>query len=265
MVAVTSLLVIVALSLVITRVATAALVLTGLSSEAARFQARSALTGCGFTTRESEEVVNHPVRRRIVMFLMLLGNAGIVTAVSSLILAFAREQTGTQFGLRLVSLAMGLGALYLAARSRWVELLLERAIRWGLRRWTSVEARDYASLLRLANRFSVSEMQVKEGDWVAGHSLVELELHGEGITILGIQRRGGAYIGVPAGTTQILTGDVLLVYGRVEAVLALDRRPRGAQGDAAHRLAVEAENRRLRQEEGKGDGKADASSKGESA
>jgi hypothetical protein len=256
MVAVTSLLVIVALSLVITRVATAALVLTGLSSEAARFQARSALTGCGFTTRESEEVVNHPVRRRIVMLLMLVGNAGIVTAVSSLILAFAREQTGTQLGLRIASLAVGLASLYLAARSRWVELLLERAIRWGLRRWTTVEARDYASLLRLANRFTVSELKVREGDWVTGHNLVELELHGEGITILGIQRHSGAYIGVPAGTTQILADDVLLVYGRAEAVLALDRRPRGAQGDAAHRLAVEAESRRLRREEGQGEGPA---------
>jgi hypothetical protein len=32
-------------------------------------------------------LVNHPVRRRILLLLMLMGNAGIVTAVSSLILA----------------------------------------------------------------------------------------------------------------------------------------------------------------------------------
>jgi hypothetical protein len=254
MVAVTSLLVILALSLVITRIATVALVLTGLSSEVARFQARSALTGCGFTTRESEEALNHPVRRRIVMLLMLVGNAGIVTVISSLILAFAKQQSGLEAGLRVALLAAGLGILFWAGRSRWVEKLLERAIRWGLRRWTTVEARDYASLLRLANRFTVSELQVKEGDWVAGGSLVELELHGEGITILGIQRRDGTYIGVPAGTTRILADDVLLVYGRAEAVLALDQRPRGDQGDAAHRLAVEAENRRLRKEASKASG-----------
>ncbi|MBT7300564.1 MAG: TrkA C-terminal domain-containing protein [Victivallales bacterium] len=249
MVAVTSLLIIVALSLVVTRIATMALVLTGLSHEAARFQARSALTGCGFTTRESEEVVNHPVRRRVVMLLMLVGNAGIVTAVSSLILAFARQQTGTQIWARVASLVLGLALLCLAARSRWVERLLTRGIRWGLRRWTSVEARDYASLLRLANRFAVSEMLVRTGDWVADRSLVEVGLHAEGITILGIQRRDGSYIGVPAGTTRILVVDVLLMYGHGEAVRVLDQRPQGDQGDAAHRLAVEAENRRLRQEE----------------
>ncbi len=86
--AIVSLLVVILLSLLVTRVATIALTLTGLSEEVARFQARSAFTGCGFSTRESEQVVNHPVRRRIMLMLMLLGNAGIVTAVSSLVLAF---------------------------------------------------------------------------------------------------------------------------------------------------------------------------------
>jgi hypothetical protein len=88
MVALISVLVIVLLSLLVVRVATVALSLTGMSREAARFQARSALTGVGFTTSEAEDVVTHPVRRRIVGGLMLLGSAGLVTAVSSLILSF---------------------------------------------------------------------------------------------------------------------------------------------------------------------------------
>lgn len=52
-----------ALSLTITRVATLVLAMTGLSWEAARFQARSAFTGTGFTTSEAESIVSHPVRR----------------------------------------------------------------------------------------------------------------------------------------------------------------------------------------------------------
>jgi Trk-type K+ transport system membrane component len=42
-----------ALSLFITRLATTALAATGLSWQAARFQARSAFTGTGFTTSEA--------------------------------------------------------------------------------------------------------------------------------------------------------------------------------------------------------------------
>lgn len=71
MVAIATVLVVILVSLLITRVATVALTLTALSREAARFQARSALSGTGFTTSKAESVVNHPVRRRIVAMLMI--------------------------------------------------------------------------------------------------------------------------------------------------------------------------------------------------
>lgn len=77
------------LSLVVTRIAAIALAHTGLSEETARFQARSAFTGTGFTTGEAENVVSHPVRRRIIMLLMVARSAGFVTIVISLILSFA--------------------------------------------------------------------------------------------------------------------------------------------------------------------------------
>ena len=80
MIGVVSLLVVVCLALVITRVAMVALRATGLSHDVARFQARSALSGGGFTTNEAEAVVNHPVRRQTVLSLMLLSSAGVVTA-----------------------------------------------------------------------------------------------------------------------------------------------------------------------------------------
>ena len=88
MAALVSVFAIVVLSLLITRFAVLVLVVTGLSRESARFQARSALTGSEFTTSESEAVVDHPVRRSVIMRLMLIGNAGIVTVIASLVLSF---------------------------------------------------------------------------------------------------------------------------------------------------------------------------------
>ncbi len=70
-IAIVSLLFVIAISMFITRLAAMALILTGMSHESAIFQARSALAGVGFTTKEAESVVNHPVRRRIIMLLML--------------------------------------------------------------------------------------------------------------------------------------------------------------------------------------------------
>src|ERR687884_915149 len=84
-----SVLVVLLVSLLVARVGTVALTLTGMSREASRFQARSAFFGVGFTTAEAEAVVGHPVRRRIIMWLILLGNAGVITTVGTLLISFA--------------------------------------------------------------------------------------------------------------------------------------------------------------------------------
>lgn len=88
MVAIITVLCIAIVSMLITRIATVALTLTGLSRDIARFQARSAFSGAGFTTAESELLVTHPVRRRILMLLMFLGNVGLVTLIASLMGSF---------------------------------------------------------------------------------------------------------------------------------------------------------------------------------
>ena len=112
MIGVASLLIVLVLALLITRVATVALRTTGLSHEAARFQARSAFSGVGFTTAESEDIVNHPARRRIVLGLMLLSSAGVVTTLGSLLLSFAGTSGYRQGAIRVAALVVGLLALW---------------------------------------------------------------------------------------------------------------------------------------------------------
>src|SRR4051812_7700930 len=177
MVALISVLVIVLLSVLITRVATVALSLTGMSRESARFQARSALTGVGFTTSEAEDVVSHPVRRRIVGALMLVGSAGFVTAAASLFLSFG----GTHNEQRLIRgfiLVAGLAALWALSRSAWFDRRLSAAIGQVLR-WRGYDVRDYGRLLALQGAWAVSELAVEDNDWIAGKTLAELRLRDE--------------------------------------------------------------------------------------
>ena len=122
-----------ALSLIITRLATSALALTGLSHEAARFQARSAFTGTGFTTSEAEKVVDHPVRRRIILLLMTARSAGLVTIIITLILSFGTGAGRSQL-LRLLGLAGGVAVLWLISGSKQVDRYLERIIERALAR-----------------------------------------------------------------------------------------------------------------------------------
>ncbi|MBD3233592.1 MAG: potassium transporter TrkA [candidate division Zixibacteria bacterium] len=248
LVGILALLIVLGLSLVITRIASTALSLTGLSYEAAKFQARSAFTGTGFTTSEAENIVNHPVRRRIVMILMILRSAGLVTIVISLILSFANTADQVTLVTRLAILIGGVVIVGLLAKSRIVDRFLKKIISRLLERWTDIDTRDYANLLHLSDEYVVTELQVKHGDWLEEKDLKTCNLIAEGIIVLGIQRRSGEYIGAPSGNTSVYSGDILLLYGKSKAIRNLDIRRSDEEGEQAHQQAV-SEHRKNKREQ----------------
>ena len=246
-----TLLLIILFSIIVNKIATAALVRTGLSRDVASFQAQSAFSGVGFTTSESEYVVNHPVRRRIIRILMLLGSAGTTSAVATLILTFI-GQTASGALVRLAVLALGLAALYVFATSKRIDAAIGRVIEWALDRFTSIRVVDYESLLGIARGYIVSTIRVGPESWLAGKTIGEAHLREEGIVVLGIYRHLGdrvIYIGAPKPDTKILPGDELVVYGPEEAIADLATRLRGPDGDARHRAMIERQ--RLREEQEK--------------
>ena len=242
---VVSLLVVIVVSLLVVRVATVALVLTGLSQQLARFQARSAFTGAGFTTSESEKVTQHPVRRRIVMGLMLMGNAGIVTAVSSLILSFVNtsESSEAYAGLRLMALIAGVTGLWVLAQTEWVDRQLTKTIEAALKRWTDLEVRDYSGLLHLSRGYSVVEMEVEPGDWLAQRELAGLRLADEGVLMLGVECADGNFLGAPRGKTKLSPGDTVIMYGPSDLLANLDERREGSDGNWDHHKAVDRQRK----------------------
>jgi hypothetical protein len=248
MLSIISLLIILTFSILVTKIATIALTHTGLSKESARFQARSAFTGVGFTTSESEKVVNHPLRRRILLLLMLLGNAGIVTAMSSLILTFVNAQDSGFLVFRIVLLCLGVVTLWAVASSKIVDRHLSNLISRFLKRFTRLNVQDYISLLHLAGEYRVSEMQVESKDWMADRTLSELRLRDEGILVLGITRTDGTFIGVPTGETPLKPNDSMILYGRASALKEIDQRRKGGYGDYKHRKAT-AEKEELIEEQ----------------
>lgn len=252
MYAIISLLIIVTLSILINRIATVALTLTGLSRESARFQARSALTGVGFTTNEAEHVVNHPVRRRIIMFLMLIGNAGVITAVASLIFSFTDIKSGALFTQRILFLIVGVALLWLITSTRTFDRLFSKLVVWALNRYTILTVQDYVSLMHLAKDYQITEMDVDKNDWMANRRLAEVKFRDEGILVLGITRADGTYIGAPRGPTRILPNDRLMLYGRRPTIEKVVKREKGIWGDIEHEQAV-AEQKEIRHKEEKED------------
>lgn len=249
MIALLTLLSIVAVSIVVVRVATKALQFTGLSLDTARFQAYSIFTGTGFTTEESEVVARHPVRRRIAMILMFLRNAGLVTAISTLVLSFVDTESSGEALRRGTLLGGGMLALALLARSKWVELYLERVIEWALSRYTNLRVRDYSTLMSLEREYSVARFKVQEGTWLADKRLNEVDLPEEGILVLGIIRADGSYVGAPRGHYTVHVGDTLVLYGKEDLVSELEQRLAGSEGEGAHERAKREHERELQEQE----------------
>lgn len=238
MVAVVALVVLIGLSVVVTRVGSSALEATGVSRDLAHFQARSAFTGVGYTTSEAESIANHQARRSIILVLMLLGNAGTVTVIASLVLGFSGAQplqALSRFGVLLA----GLGGLWLLTSTARFNRWMTEVIRRMLSERGNLEVRDYADLLDVAGGYSVREITVGPGDWLMQSSLSELELSREGVLVLGIRRRSGEYLGAPDGETTIESGDTVLLYGRSESLSELGSRQYGQEGDREHDRAAE--------------------------
>lgn len=234
-VAIITLLVVFAASLLIIRAGTIALVMTGMTKKVASLQASSAFSGAGFTTNETERALATPQRRAIIKTLMRTGSIGLVTAVASLALSFTRaSRLG---GFRLVYLVVGVVVIVVFARSRWFNRLITPAIEWAINRTTTLEFRDYRHLLDFQEGYRVAELRARDDEWLVRGSLGDLNLDAEGVLILGINRQDGSYISPPDPEYTLQSGDTLTVYGKKERLVELAERTE--DDETAHTEAVE--------------------------
>ncbi len=243
MFAVLPLIILITTILVVSRVAGVALEATGMARDSAHFQARSALMGVGYTTSEAEDITSHPVRRRIFLNLMTFGNVSVITGVGGLLLTFINTEAAQTLQ-RSVILVVAVLGLLIAFHTKAANRLIERATRAAIRRFTSLDVRDYAALLRVENDFGLIEMQVQAGEWLADRALASLHLTQEGVIVLGVHRAAGHFVGTPTGETVINAGDSVLAYGRIETLQELATRPE-AGGDEMHIEVSESHRQNL--------------------
>ncbi|UWQ20173.1 TrkA C-terminal domain-containing protein [Jannaschia sp. W003] len=249
MIAIISVLSILTLSFLVVRIGAIALAMTGVSDDVARFQALSAFSGSGFTTGESENVVNGPARRRVIAWLIRLGSAGIVTVISTLMLSFVGESYPTWE--KLAVLAAGLALLIALARSQKLDRWMRPAIERFLRESATLDLRDYAGLLHLREDWRVVEAEVGPASPLLRGTLRELGLAGHGILVLSVERQGGGFEGAPGPDTRLRVGDTAILYGQSEPLTRVTATPQASgdpepqhPGDGAqrqHRSEPEAE------------------------
>ena len=204
------------ISFLFVRGASIALMMTGLDKNKARFQALSSFTGTGFTTKESESIVNHPQRRKIVRWLMIMGNAGIVTVIvtgtSSMVTSEAY-----QLPMNILILIVGILLIYKLAKFRGFTRKWEQFIEKKLIKSPAFEESAIEDLLHFLKGYGLVKKIILEESPLSGKSLAEAKLNEKGILVLGIER-DKVWIPTPKATEIINNGDDLVVYGPLDVL-----------------------------------------------
>ncbi len=220
MYAIATFLVVAVITLVFTQLATGALIATGIPPRVASFQARSAFSGAGFTTSEAENVVNHPVRRRIIMAAMFVGALGTPTLVVSVLIGFVAPGPGSTKDRSLVTVA-GVVLILLAVLNRPVTRALERlGQHYAQSRLLPALEGSGQELLSLDDDFVVAAAEVVAQPPDAPRSLRGLGQALPGVTVLAV-RRSQKLIGESPADVTLDDGDALIVFGRRQRLVDL--------------------------------------------
>ena len=189
---------------------------TGLPDEKSRFQVISLLTGCGFTTRESEMILSSRQRRRMARITMLFGYVFNITIVSALVNIF--------ISLKITQLDGYLGGLLIPMAAVAIIIIFIRV--------PVVRAWGGQILQKLAGRFVRGELSnsIEILDYIGTDSIAQVKLYtvpealrdvplfqtglkNENNILVMLIERGGKKAVPATAETVFLEGDVLTVFG----------------------------------------------------
>ncbi|NQT33047.1 MAG: TrkA C-terminal domain-containing protein [Candidatus Omnitrophica bacterium] len=216
--------VIIVISVFVVKIAAVALNLTGMDEKKAFFQAMSAFTGTGFTTRESELVMNDEIRRRIIIILMVLGNAGFITVITTLMLSFRKAGIAPVLGNIAIILAV-IVVLIAVFSHKGITRRLTKRIQARLVKSSTFTKRPVEEILRLAEGYGVAEVTLNENCVDIGKALSESSFRQKDILIMAIER-GTGVIPAPHASDRLMLNDALICYGKLENI---DRIGKGKQ------------------------------------
>jgi len=206
--------VVIIISAVVVKIATVALRMTGLDERKARFQAVSAFTGTGFTTKDSELILQDEIRRKIVIVLMILGNAGLVTVITALIFTFGKS--GIQPALlNSAILIFMVFVIYKIATHKRLTRFLTKKIESRLEKRPLFEKKPVEEILRVAKDYGIAEVAIKESCQNIGKTLAESSFRKSDILVLAIERKNQV-IPTPRASDRVQLGDTLICYGKLD-------------------------------------------------
>lgn len=192
---------------------------TGLGLDRARFQVISILTHTGFTTKESELIVQHPLRKRIASYLMIVSYVGQATLIS-VIVNMIRDKNGiTNFIIILVVLSF---IILFFVRNKFFLTRFDRIIEKRVLHQMKVNKkyRNVDEVLKLNDEYGVAEIIIGENSPLCNRTLKDSNLKEQYIQVLNIDK-GSRMVHFPRADFIFEEGDKITVYGKIERIKEL--------------------------------------------
>jgi hypothetical protein len=206
---------VIVLSLLIVWAGGIALAMTGMDEKKARFQALSAFTRTGFTTKEAELVTRNPRRRTIVTWLMILGNAGIITVIVTATSSLASTTSGSGIAIGIAALIASVVLIFLIAKYTPLVKIWGRFVEKRFINSEFFEEGVSEDLLHLNEGYGLVKIFVTEDSPLIGHTLFESNTPENYFWVVGIER-GKDWISLPRSLEKIEEKDRLIVYGNID-------------------------------------------------
>ncbi len=206
------LLITILISFTTVRIGAFALHLTGLEPEAATFQALSAFSGTGFTTAESERVVRHRSRRRIISILIILGNAGLVAVIGTLAAGATQAQNlGWEWVLIYMGVViLGIFVLYRVVLKSGLATSLIEKLRKPLLKRIVMAAPPFEEMMHVGGDWSVNLVTIGKNSKFIDRTLSDLMSLSD-VDVLAIDRTD-SFTSRPTDDVVIREKDRLLVF-----------------------------------------------------
>lgn len=195
---------------VIMEISASALKLTGLDIHTARFQALSALTGTGFTTKETELIMTNRQRRRIIMFLMVLGPICFITILGSVVFSFQQDIIVNQ----LMVIVLVFLIILLITRNKTIMAFFHRSVEKQLKKRRYPRRVALEQILQLSKDYGVCEVKIDKRSRYLDKQLSDTDFKEKGYVVLAIEREAGL-ITVPKGSDTLRDQDVLIIFGNL--------------------------------------------------
>lgn len=196
---------------------------TGLPAEKARFQVISLLTGCGFTTHESELFLTNKSRRRLARITMLFGYVFNITIISMLINVFFSiklTEISNLFSILIPLLAVTIVIIFMRVPKvrAWGDRVIERLAG----RVTHTRGTNSVLLLDYLGEDSIAQVTLVEVPEAFRETpLAKTNIRTEyDIMVMLIEKPGKK--AVPAGAKTVMeAGDKLTVFGDYKRIAAV--------------------------------------------